>query len=138
VTVVLACVAWLLAGCGGGEKSNRKAAYTPPPTTAPASGNANQQDAEAKAAARTLVTAVEACFVDQQDYSACKKPSGASVTIGSGPGQVEVASAATATYSVVAHSKSGTAFKVEKGSDGSSSRSCDKPGDGGCPSGGTW
>lgn len=127
-------------GCGS-SKSNRSKAYTPPPATtvqqAP-SGNADQQDALAKADARTFVTEVEACFVDQQMYSACKKPAGTKADIGSGPGQVEVTAAGTADYTIVAHSKSGTDFKAEKKADGTLSRTCDKPGKGGCQSDGSW
>lgn len=139
---VLVVLALVVAGCGGsGKKSNRAKAYTDTTaqsTAAPSSGNAVQQDAEAKANARTLVTGVEACFVDQQMYSACKNPPGIKLPLGSGAGQVEVSAAATATYTVVAHSKSGTNFTVEKKPDGSMSRTCDKAGQGGCKAGGSW
>ncbi|MFL5780828.1 MAG: hypothetical protein ACJ760_05920 [Thermoleophilaceae bacterium] len=135
--VALALVA---AGCGGGDKSNRTSAYKPPvaPQAAAAGADAARQDAGAKAEARILVTAVEACFVDQQDYSACKKPEGVTEPMGSGPGQAEVKQASTAGYTVVAHSESGTSFEVTKGDDGQLERSCDKPGDGGCEAGGPW
>jgi len=51
---------------------------------------------------------------------------------------VEVSAAAVATYTVLAHSKSGTTFKVTKDSSGGLKRTCDKPGKGGCPAGGSW
>ena len=141
VAVPLALVV-LVAGCGGDDdKSNRESSYKPPAPAqqeAPAAGNAAEQDARAKSQARELVTAVEACFVDQQMYTACKKPEGASVPMGSEPGQAEVADATTAGYTVVAHSESGTSFQVEKGESGELTRSCDKPGKGGCASGGEW
>jgi len=92
----------------------------------------------AKADARNFVSGLEACFVDQQTYTNCKKPAGINVPIGSGPGQVELAKAGTATYTVVAHSGSGTNFKIDKGASGAATRSCDKPGTGGCPAGGSW
>src|SRR5437763_16733541 len=95
--VVAAVLAVAVTGCGSG-KSNRSKAYTTPPTTAAQqapSGNADQQDATAKADARSFVTEVETCFVDQQMYSACKKPAGSKADIGSGPGQVEVTAAGT-------------------------------------------
>src|SRR5256885_13503682 len=59
--VVVSLVALVLAGCGGSKKS---------------SAHAGADDADAKASARTFVTEVEACFVDQQDYTGCKKPAG--------------------------------------------------------------
>ena len=138
LAVVLSVLVVGGAACG---KSNRKTAYHPPTTATSAqgaAGNADQQDAVAKADARNLVSGVEACFVDQQTYTSCKKPAGISVPLGSGPGQVEVVKADTATYTIVAHSKSGTNFKIEKGASGAATRSCDKPGQGGCPAGGSW
>ena len=138
LAVVLSVLVVGGAACG---KSNRKSAYHPPATTAPtpaAGGNADQQDAVAKADARNFVSGLEACFVDQQTYTNCKKPAGINVPIGSGPGQVELAKAGTATYTVVAHSGSGTNFKIDKGASGAATRTCDKPGTGGCPAGGSW
>ena len=52
--------------------------------------------------------------------------------------EVELAKAGTATYTVVARSASGTNFKIDKGASGASTRTCDKPGTGGCPAGGSW
>ena len=132
----------LVAGCGGDDdKSNRESSYKPPAPAqqeGAAAGDATKQDAEAKSQARELVTAVEACFVDQQMYTACKKPEGVTVPMGSEPGQAEVADATTAGYTVVAHSESGTSFEVEKGDSGELTRGCDRPGKGGCASGGEW
>jgi type IV pilus assembly protein PilA len=138
----IAALSIAVAGCGGSDKkSNRANAYTAPATTGSdfqATGSADQQDAEAKANARNLVAEVEACFVDQQDYGMCKQPAGTRLPLGSGPGQVEVSEAATATYTVVAHSKSGTDFEVKKDDQGGVTRACDKDGQGGCKAGGTW
>ena len=131
----------LLAGCGdGAERSNRGRAYTPSPSAeqARAAGAAAEQDATAKAQARELVSGVETCFVDQQTYEACTEPEGVEVVFGSQPGQAEVADAAVATFTVAAHSQSGTTFEVTKVAGGKLRRSCDKPGTGGCPAGGRW
>lgn len=141
LVAAVAVLAIAVAGCGSDKKSNRAKAYTPPATTGSdfqATGSADQQDAQAKADARNLVTEVEACFVDQQDYGMCKKPAGTKLPIGSGPGQVEVSAAAAATYTIVAHSKSGTNFEVTKDDQGVMTRKCDKDGQGGCKAGGTW
>ena len=141
LAAAVAALGLAIAGCGGDDdKSNREKAYTPPPeTTKPAAGgDVAKQDAEAKAHARELATGVEACFVDQQTYEACTDPEGVSVPVGTGPGQVEVKETGLATYTVAAHSKSGNSFEVSKGDDGSMTRTCEKPGNGGCPASGKW
>jgi hypothetical protein len=140
--VVASLLALVLAGCGDSKKSNRESTYKPPPsettTAAAASGaDAVPQDAEAKSAARSFVSEVEVCFIDNQDYTACKDPADTKADVGSGPGQVEVTAAEVATYTLVAHSKSGTDFTIEKTASGIK-RTCDKPDTGGCKSGGTW
>jgi hypothetical protein len=135
-------VAVTVAGCGSGKKSskaatNRQSTYQAPSGTG-VSQQAAQQDAAAKAAARSLVAEVEACFVDQQSYASCTQPSGTQADLGSGAGQVEVSEAADATYAVVAHSRSGTSFTIAKDAGGALTRTCDKQGQGGCQAGGVW
>jgi type IV pilus assembly protein PilA len=106
-------------------------------------------DAEAKSNARNVVAAVESCFAETRDYTSCdssdefaatdtkpgveltdtteKKQGAASVT------------AAAETYTVTAYSKSDTEFSLTKESDGSTTRECSDPGEGGCASGsGVW
>ena len=141
VVLVVAVLAVAVAGCGSSKKSNRSSSYSAPSAKAAqqtAPGNSDKQDAVAKSDARSLVTEVETCFVDQQTYTACKKPAGTKLAIGSGPGQVEVSAAGDAVYTVVAHSRSGTNFTVEKKASGSTGRTCDKPGKGGCKADGSW
>ena len=142
LAAAVAVLALAVAGCGGGdEKSSREKAYTPPTKSSEfqeSGGDAVKQDAEAKANARNLVTEVETCFVDQQDYSACKEPADSKLPLGHDLGQVEVSEAGTATYTVVAHSESGTNFEVVKAESGIIKRTCDKDGEGGCKAGGTW
>jgi type IV pilus assembly protein PilA len=103
------------------------------------------QDADAKSNARNLVSQVESCYANQQDYTKCTISAGAidgdqtGIPSGSGAGQAELTPAPTSnTYTVVAHSKSGTAFSIAKGTNGVNTRSCDKPNTGGCPNGGSW
>ena len=104
------------------------------------------QDASAKSDARNLVSQVEACYANQQDYTKCvpdavtKKVDGAAtgLDIGSGAGQVEVTASAVDSYTIVAHSKSTGDFTIAKASDGTSTRTCSKPNEGGCPNGGKW
>jgi hypothetical protein len=110
-------------GGGGGGASDAKS---------------KSEDAAAKTAALGLVVGAEACFIDQQSYTACKKPAGINTPIGTGDGQASVTAATDAGYTVVARSKSGTTFKVVKDDSGSVARTCDKAGKGGCETGGTW
>jgi type IV pilus assembly protein PilA len=103
------------------------------------------QDADAKSNARNVVSAVESCYADSQDYGQCttlaqltasgSKPG---VGIGAADGQVGITSGSALTYSVVGHSKSSNDFTIAKAADGTTSRSCTTGGEGGCPSGGTW
>jgi type IV pilus assembly protein PilA len=104
------------------------------------------QDADAKSNARNLVSQVESCFANQQDYTKCTIAAGGVIDgdatglpTGSGSGSVELTPAPTSnTYTVTAHSKSGTNFLIVKGATGGSTRSCSNPNTGGCPTGGSW
>jgi hypothetical protein len=150
--VVVAASVVVVAGCGGGSSSKSSSAgsdttaasqqdttaASQQDTTAASQGDANQQDAAAKSSARNLVTEVETCFTDQSSYSACQKPSGTQLPIGSSPGQVEVSAVTDTGFTIVAHSPSGTSFKIEKNPSGAMSRTCDHAGTGGCQAGGTW
>jgi type IV pilus assembly protein PilA len=107
-------------------------------------------DADAKANARNVVTAVESCFTETRDYTSCDtlpeladvdtKPGAAFTdTTTKTQGAVSV-TASDSTYTVVAYSKSDTEYSVAKDSNGLTTRTCSSPGDGGCTfgSGGVW
>jgi type IV pilus assembly protein PilA len=96
------------------------------------------QDSSAKSDARNMVSQVESCFTDAQDYSQCTSPTNTGLTIGSATGQVQVTTAATNTYTIVGHSKSGNDFTITKGSDGAVTRTCSTGGSGSCLGTGTW
>jgi type IV pilus assembly protein PilA len=103
-------------------------------------------DADAKSNARNVVAAVESCFTETRDYASCDssaeflatdtKP-GAELTdtTEKKKGAVAVTGAAE-TYTVIAYSKSDTRFSVTKEADGSTTRTCSDPGEGGCAGGG--
>lgn len=91
------------------------------------------QDAQAKSDARKLVTFLEACFVDQMDYSACKDAAG-----GEDVGEATVESADVATYTIVSPSESGNDFRIEKTDAGELERTCETAGEGGCGADGSW
>jgi hypothetical protein len=130
--VCLSIAALAVAGCGGdddeGGGTTTAAMTTAQPAATPAA-----QDAEAKANARNVVVLLEACFVDQQDYSACRE---AARTEEVGPATVESADAAT--YTVVSPSESGNEFRAEKTAAGTLERTCETAGAGGCRPNGTW
>jgi len=137
----MACVAVAVAvaGCGSSGKSKGAA----PQTSASAGGQVPTQDAAAKAAARNLVTAVETCYVDSQTYSSCtgKQLSAAGlasgITIGSQPGQVDVA-VTDQGYTVTSHSKSGDTFVAKRQAQGPLTRSCTATAAGGGCQNGIW
>ena len=115
--------ALLVAACGGEDK--------PDPQTV------QKQDIQAKSDARNLASEIEVCFVENQTYSACKKPAGTELPLGSNTGQVEVKDASTTGYRIVAHSKSGNSFTLEKSASGGTKRTCETSGshEGGCKAG---
>ena len=98
------------------------------------------QDASAKSDARNLVSHVESCATDSAgDYTACTTANltGTGLSMGTGQGQVEVTAAGATNFTVVAHSKSGNNFTIEK-TGSTVTRSCTTTGQGACPSSGTW
>jgi type IV pilus assembly protein PilA len=97
------------------------------------------QDAEAKSNARNLVTQVESCFADTQDYQQCTTAAQLGTTglpLGTGTGQVSVTSGGTTDYVITAKSKSNTNFVITKTGGGAPTRTC-SPSGGGC-NGGSW
>ena len=99
------------------------------------------QDASSKSDARNMVSQVESCYSDAQNYGACKTSTelgSTGLAIGAGPGQVRVSAANANTYTIVGHSKSGNNFTITKGTTGTISRSCSTGGSGSCLSTNTW
>lgn len=121
----------LFAGCGGDDDDGDSGGTATTDTVA--AQDAAQQDADAKSAARELVTFVEACYVDQMTYSGCE-------TAGEGEdlGEATVEDATDTTYTIVSPSESGNEFRAEKTAAGDLERTCDTAGEGGCRAGGGW
>jgi type IV pilus assembly protein PilA len=98
------------------------------------------QDASAKSDARNLVSHVESCYTQEQDYAVCAsktapdvKDSGidmTNVTFG-GP-------SATQEFSVAAKSESGNEFTIARKLTGGYSKTCTTGGKAGCGTGGKW
>jgi len=98
------------------------------------------QDASAKSDARNLVSHVESCFTQEQNWATCAsktapdvKTSGIDLTnvtlVAPGPSGGD--------YAVSQKSESGTTFTIERTA-GGYKKTCDKGGDGGCGTGGKW
>jgi len=99
------------------------------------------QDADAKSAARNMVSAVESFYATNQTYVGAN--SDADVTqsgvFGTGNGQASVTAASTSGYTIVGYSASGNSFTITKnGTTGVTSRTCTTTSKGACPSTGTW
>ena len=106
------------------------------------------QDASAKSNARNLVSQVESCYADSQDYTKCQTVSqltqgntvstGLPLVDGAPPsGSVAVTATTTTGYTIQALSKSGVSYQIQKMNDGSIVRSCSPTGQGSCSSG-SW
>jgi type IV pilus assembly protein PilA len=99
------------------------------------------QDASAKSDARNMVSQVESCYSDSQDYTQCQTGTALGTTglkIGAAAGQVNVPTAAANTYQIIGHSKSGNNFTITKGTDGAVTRTCSTASSGSCLSSGSW
>jgi type IV pilus assembly protein PilA len=99
---------------------------------------AKGQDASAKSDARTMVSAMEACYTEVDKYDPC--PDGApGMAVGTGPGETEVTPSGDS-YTIIAHSKNGNTFTIVKALSSVVTRTCDISGGtdrGGCK-GGAW
>ncbi|GAC1318001.1 MAG: hypothetical protein NVSMB25_06720 [Thermoleophilaceae bacterium] len=99
------------------------------------------QDASAKSNARNLVSHVESCYANEQDYTNCQTAAqlgNTGLAIGAGAGQVQVTAVAggppATGYTIVAKSQSNTTFTITKDpATGAISHTCSAPGTGGCP-----
>jgi prepilin-type N-terminal cleavage/methylation domain-containing protein len=99
------------------------------------------QDGTAKFDARSVASVVEACNTSTEDPGGCNFPTAlraAHVTFGRGPGKIEVEVPSTRSYTVTAHSGSGTDFVLARVASGEERRTCSRPGRGGCGKAGTW
>jgi type IV pilus assembly protein PilA len=97
------------------------------------------QDADAKSAARNLVSAVESFYATNQTYLNANgdndiKQSG---VWGTGNGQASVTNSDATSYTIVGNSASGNKFTITK-SGATVTRTCTSTGSGACPAGGTW
>jgi type IV pilus assembly protein PilA len=108
---------------------------------------AKGQDGEAKSNARNLVSQVESCYSQKQDYQQCNTATALGSTglnvvdgtsVASGTDEVAVTAAGANTYTITAASKSTNEFEIIKQTDGTSERECTATvSNGGCD-GSSW
>jgi type IV pilus assembly protein PilA len=104
------------------------------------------QDSEAKSNARNLVSHVESCYANEQDYTNCATAAALGDTglaYGTAAGEVSVTASTASSFTVQAVSKADTGgvnhlFSISTAANGVTSRACDVDGKGGCKSDGTW
>jgi type IV pilus assembly protein PilA len=99
------------------------------------------QDAEAKSNARNLVSHVESYFAGEETFvgaGASNDVTDSGLPLGGAAGEVDITVEAVDGYTIVAVSESGTDFTMTKTGGGAPTRTCDDPGNGGCPSSGSW
>jgi type IV pilus assembly protein PilA len=94
------------------------------------------QDTEAKSEARTMQTAMETLYTDEQDYTATLGALQAiEPAIGSGKAVPSVVASSPTAYTVRSVSKTGNAFTITKTATGTVTRTCTTAGTFGCASG---
>ena len=97
------------------------------------------QDADAKSAARNMVSAVESFYATNQTYANANsdndiKQSG---VWGTGNGQATVTASDATSYTIIGNSASGNKFTITK-SGATVTRKCTTTSTGACPSTGNW
>jgi type IV pilus assembly protein PilA len=92
------------------------------------------QDAAAKSDARNLVSHVESCFADTQDYGSCLDANlgTTGLDLGTGDGQVTVTSGTKTGYVITATSKNASHTFTITRTGGQMTRDCSNHGDGCC------
>jgi type IV pilus assembly protein PilA len=99
------------------------------------------QDVNAKGDARNVVTHVESCFADTQDYRQCDTAADLGTTgmkIGPGIGEVQITASNAYSYKIVGRSRSGNEFTIEKVDGAVPSHTCTTQDRWGCRAGGSW
>ena len=99
------------------------------------------QDTEAKSEARTMQTAMETVYTDEQDYTKANTVAllkAVEPSIGSGKATPSMGTITADSYAVKSTSKTGNVFTITRTSAGDVSRTCTTTGKFGCASNGSW
>ena len=96
------------------------------------------QDAEAKSNVRNLVSHMESCFTQAEDYTNCTATqndiANSGIAIGAGAGQVAISGQSATGYTLTGLSRSGHTFVYTK-NNSTVTKSCTPANDGGCNNG---
>jgi hypothetical protein len=95
----------------------------------------------AKALAVSIADAVQRCFARANDYVVCESPTELGLPqhrFGTAAGQAAVVAEAPDQFTVTSYSLTGASFVLTRMRAGEDSRTCEPPGDAGCPRDGTW
>jgi type IV pilus assembly protein PilA len=98
------------------------------------------QDASAKSDARNLVSHVESCYTQEQDWGTCADAGAADVEdsgIDTTDVVFDVPGPTGGDYAVTTESESGNTFTIERTGSGYE-RTCETGGEGGCGEDGSW
>ena len=97
------------------------------------------QDADAKSNARNIISVVEACNANEDDYRQCESDDvpgirDAGIALGGGRGQVVVTSSDQRSFEILSRSRSGNIFRLHRTNGGAAERTCTVQADdkGGC------
>jgi type IV pilus assembly protein PilA len=104
------------------------------------------QDAAAKSDVRNMVSEIEACFTEENQYVGCTASltvANTNLNIGSAPGQVAITAESPTGYTIVAVSRASTAgvnhsFTLVHELGAADQKTCAVAGKGGCPTSGSW
>jgi type IV pilus assembly protein PilA len=98
------------------------------------------QDTEAKSEARTMQTAMETYYTDEQNYTNADLAALTAIepAIGSGKATPTVPTHLVDNYAVRSTSKTGNVFTITKSNTGTVERGCTATSKFGCPSSGSW
>lgn len=102
------------------------------------------KDGQAKSDARNVVSHVEACYAESNDYAQCMTvaqigANGLPLVDGApANGQVAVTAGVGGTFTVTSKSQTGNVFEIERAPGGVIEHDCTTQGKAGCPTGGNW
>ena len=101
------------------------------------------QDSEAKSNARNIVSHVESCYTQEQDYQNCTNSAqdlqDSGIPLGTSGGEVNVTSSGADSYEVVGYSQSSNEFTITKtAGQFVKPYTCDTAAKAGCGTGGKW
>jgi type IV pilus assembly protein PilA len=93
------------------------------------------QDSSAKSDARNMVSHIESCYTNNNEYDGCEASedvTSSGLTLGTDQGEVNITGNTGDSYTITAYSESGNTFTIQKDDGGPVERTCTTAGQGGC------